>query len=118
MPPEVSAAFERVSGKLPHEGFGQTETTLIIGTLRGMTPRPGSMGRANPQFDVVLLDHEGNPVRTGETGEICVRADRGNPPPGLFRRSMTSEVIPSVESLERAASRRPGVSRANWRMRR
>ena len=85
MPPEVSAAFERVSGKLPHEGFGQTETTLTIGTLRGMTPRPGSMGRANPQFDVVLLDPEGHPVRTGETGEICVKADRGNPPPGLFR---------------------------------
>ena len=85
MPPEVSAAFERVSGKLPHEGFGQTETTLIVGTLRGMTPRPGSMGKANPQFDVVLLDAEGRPVHTGETGEICVKADRDDPPPGLFR---------------------------------
>ncbi|MBQ6471048.1 MAG: AMP-binding protein [Victivallales bacterium] len=91
MPPEVAMAFERVSGKLPHEGFGQTETTLLIGTLCGMTPRPGSMGKANPQFDVVLLDSEGHPVRTGETGEICVKADCGNPPPGLFRRYLDNQ---------------------------
>ncbi len=84
MPPEVSEAFAKVSGQLPYEGFGQTETTMLIGTLADMKPRPGSMGKANPQFDVVLLDPDGNPVRPGETGEICVRATQENHPCGLF----------------------------------
>lgn len=86
MPPEVSEAFARQSGQLPYEGFGQTETTLLISTLADMKPRPGSMGRANPQFEIGLLDPDGKPVRTGETGEICVRAERGGRMPcGLFR---------------------------------
>ena len=84
MPAEVSEAFARVSGQLPYEGFGQTETTLTIATLADMKPRPGSMGRPNPQFEVVLLDADGNPVATGETGEICVKAEPGNHPCGLF----------------------------------
>ena len=91
MPAEVSEAFARVSGQLPYEGFGQTETTLLIGTLSDMKPRPGSMGRPNPQFHVVLLDADGNPVKTGETGEICVKAEPGNPPPGLFRCYLKSQ---------------------------
>jgi len=89
MPPEVSEAFARVSGQLPYEGFGQTETTMLIGTLAGMKPRPGSMGKPNPQFEVALLDSDGKPVATGDTGEICVRApepgSEGQPPCGLFR---------------------------------
>ena len=86
MPPEVSEAFARVSGQLPFEGFGQTESTLLIGTFSFMKPRPGSMGKANPQFDITLLDPEGKPVKTGETGEICVKADNAQHHPcGLFR---------------------------------
>ena len=86
MPPEVSEAFARISGQLPHEGFGQTETTLTIATLEGMKPKPGSMGRANPQFELALLDPDGNPVAPGETGEICVKVDgEDGYPCGLFR---------------------------------
>ena len=59
MPAEVSEAFARVSGQLPFEGFGQTETTLTIGTFSYMKPCPGSMGKANPQYIVELLDEEG-----------------------------------------------------------
>ncbi len=89
MPPEVSEAFARVSGQLPYEGFGQTETTLLICTLADMKPHPGSMGKANPQFKVELLDGDGKPVRTGETGEICVKAEQnGDYPCGLFRSYM------------------------------
>ncbi|MBQ7176418.1 MAG: AMP-binding protein [Victivallales bacterium] len=85
MPAEVSEAFARVSGQLPYEGFGQTETTLTIGTLSDMKPCPGSMGKANPQYDVILLDEAGKPVKTGETGEICIKADDANHPCGLFK---------------------------------
>ena len=54
------------------EAFGQTESSVIVGTLKGMTPKPGSMGKPSPQFRVELLDKEGNPVRPGGEGEICV----------------------------------------------
>ena len=91
MPAEVSEAFARVSGQLPYEGFGQTETTMLIGTLSDMKPRPGSMGRANPQFRIALLDADGNPVKTGETGEICVKLEPGNHPCGLFRCYLKSQ---------------------------
>lgn len=91
MPPEVSETFARVSGQLPYEGFGQTETTMLIGTLADMKPRPGSMGKANPQFEVALLGPDGTPVKTGETGEICVKAERDNHPCGLFDCYLKSE---------------------------
>ena len=84
MPPEVSESFARVSGLLPYEGFGQTETTLTIGTLADVTPRPGSMGKANPQYEVVLLDPDGKPVAVGDTGEICIKAEQSVHPAGLF----------------------------------
>ena len=90
MPPEVSETFRRVSGLLPFEGFGQTETTLTIGTFSYMKPRPGSMGKANPQYDVHLLDADGKPVASGETGEICIKAERSNAPCGLFCSYMKS----------------------------
>ena len=84
MPPEVSESFARVSGLLPYEGFGQTETTLTIATLANTAPRPGSMGKANPQYEVVLLDPDGKPVAVGDTGEICIKADPHHHPAGLF----------------------------------
>ena len=91
MPPEVSESFARVSGLLPHEGFGQTETTMTIGTFASIAPKPGSMGKANPQYDVVLLDVDGNPVATGDTGEICIRAEQIGHPMGLFTQYVDNE---------------------------
>ena len=66
------------------EGFGQTETTLTIGNLSGTVPKIGSMGKANPQYDVDIVDPDGNPVATGEVGEIVIRTDK-NTPCGLYR---------------------------------
>jgi len=56
------------------EGFGQTETTLLLGNLIGMTPRPGSMGKPSPQYKVDVVDKDDHPVPTGEVGEIVVEA--------------------------------------------
>ena len=85
MPPEVTEQFARVSGQIAHEGFGQTETTLTLCTYTGVKPRPGSMGKPNPQYQVTLLDPDGKPVPMGETGEICIKADPNDPPCGLMR---------------------------------
>nr|MBQ4319959.1 AMP-binding protein [Clostridia bacterium] len=81
--PEVFQQFYNATGIKVMEGFGQTETTLTIANLRGMEPRPGSMGRPSPMYDVDIVDPDGNPVKTGETGEVVVRTDKGVPP-GLF----------------------------------
>lgn len=83
--PEVYNRFLRATGIKLMEGFGQTETTLTIANLVGMPIVPGSMGRPNPQYEVDIIDLDGNSVKTGETGEIVIRAEEGNVPCGLFK---------------------------------
>ena len=61
------------------EGFGQSETTLVIGNLVGTPHKLGSMGKPTPLYDVRLLDPDGNEVPTGEIGEIAIRTADGAP---------------------------------------
>ncbi len=82
--PEVFKQFKRATGISICEGFGQTETTLVVATLRGTPCRTGSMGKPSPLYDVVLVDSDGGEVATGENGEICIRVDK-KIPCGLFR---------------------------------
>ncbi len=75
--------YERTGIKLM-EGFGQTETTMTLGTFPWNEPRPGSMGKPNPQYDVHLLKSDGTECEDGEKGELCIRVgDRK--PIGLFK---------------------------------
>ena len=82
--PEVFKLFKDATGLEIMEGFGQTETTLTIANLVGTTPKIGSMGKASPQYDIDIVDPDGNSVPTGEVGEIVVRIDKCVPC-GLFR---------------------------------
>ena len=82
--PEVAKQFSNLTGLTIYEGFGQTETTLTIANFRGTDVKPGSMGKASPQYHIDLVDADGNTVQNGETGEIVVRLDNGRPP-GLFK---------------------------------
>ncbi len=82
--PEVFKLFKEATGLEIMEGFGQTETTLTVANLRGTTPKIGSMGKPSPQYDIDLVDPDGNSVSTGEVGEIVVRLKDGTPC-GLFR---------------------------------
>ncbi len=84
MNPEVVKQFEAATGLQIMEGFGQTETTLTIANLVGTAPKLGSMGKASPQYDVDIVDPDGNSVPNGEIGEIVVRLDNGDPC-GLFK---------------------------------
>ncbi len=81
--PEVFYQFKAATGLTIMEGFGQTETTLSIGNLVGTTPRPGSMGRPSPMYQLEILRPDGTKCPTGETGEICIRTAESTPP-GLF----------------------------------
>ncbi len=82
--PEVFKLFKEATGLEIMEGFGQTETTLIIANLAGTTPKVGSMGKASPQFDIDIVDPDGNSVATGEVGEIVIRTSE-NVPCGLYQ---------------------------------
>jgi len=77
--PEVFRQFQKATGLEIMEGFGQSESTLIIGNLMGDTHKIGSMGKPVPLYNVRLLDSEGNPVDPGETGEICINIQKGLP---------------------------------------
>ncbi len=80
--PDTFNTWYKATGLKLMEAFGQTESSVIVGTLKGMTPKPGSMGKPSPQFRVELLDKDGNPVRPGEEGEICVSVSPRVP--GIF----------------------------------
>ena len=82
--PSVYNEFKRLTGIRLMEGFGQTETTLTIATFPWMTPKPGSMGLPNPQYDVDLIDEDGRSVEEGEQGQIVIHTDKGKPL-GLFK---------------------------------
>ena len=77
--PEVYRQFKNATGLSIMEGFGQSESTLIIGNLNGSSHKLGSMGKPVPLYDVHLLDIEGKEVETGETGEICINISKGLP---------------------------------------
>ena len=70
--PEVYARFQKITGLKLMEGYGQTETTLTIGNLFGTEPRPGSMGKPSPLYNIDLVDAEGKSLQPGEVGEIVV----------------------------------------------
>ncbi len=81
--PEVFKQFEAATGLQLMEGFGQTETTLTIANLMGTTPKPGSMGKANPMYDIDIVKADGTPAQLGENGEIVVKTS-DKVPCGLF----------------------------------
>ena len=80
--PEVYNRFLDYTGLRLMEGFGQTETVLSLANLVNSTPKPGSMGKPSPLYQVEVVDSEVIPVSTGEVGEIVIRAD--GPTPGLL----------------------------------
>ncbi|MBR2965219.1 MAG: AMP-binding protein [Clostridia bacterium] len=82
--PEVFNKFKEATGLEIMEGFGQTETTLAIANLYGTAPKIGAMGKANPQYDVDVVDSDGNSLPAGEVGEIVIHTDKSTPC-GLFR---------------------------------
>ena len=84
LPPEVSKKFKEISGLTIKEGFGQTESTLMIGTFIWLDAKLGSIGKPSPLFHVELLDNEGEIVDIGDEGEISINVSEGVKP-GLFK---------------------------------
>ena len=82
--PAVFDKFFEKTGIRMMEGFGQTETTMTLGTFPWTTPKPGSMGIPNAQYDIDLLRADGTSCEDGEKGEIVVRVG-DKKPVGLFK---------------------------------
>jgi acyl-coenzyme A synthetase/AMP-(fatty) acid ligase len=78
--PEVIRAFADAFGRTIHDGYGQTENTLLVGNFPGAEIRPGSMGLPAPGYDVAVIDEGGRATAAGEEGDIALRGDA----PALF----------------------------------
>jgi len=78
--PEVIKAFRDAFGLAIHDGYGQTENTLLVANFPGNELRPGAMGLASPGHDVAVIDEDGNEVPAGEEGDVALRGR----PPTLF----------------------------------
>lgn len=82
--PSVFMEWKEKTGIMIYEAYGQTETTLVLGTYPFTEPRPGSMGLPNPQFKVDVFDSEGNSCPPGEHGQLVIYTGDGKPL-GLFK---------------------------------
>ncbi|WP_047153633.1 acyl-CoA synthetase MbcS [Aneurinibacillus tyrosinisolvens] len=69
---EVIDTFKKYFNATVRDGYGQTENSLIVGTLKGMEVKPGSMGKPTPGNRIAIIDEDGNPVKQGEVGDIAV----------------------------------------------
>jgi acetyl-CoA synthetase len=96
--PEVIRIWKERTGLTIREGYGQTETTLCIGTFPGVVPKPGSIGIPAPGWRIELHDREGRPVGINREGRIAIALDPR--PVGLF-----------VEYLENEAANRKSFVR-------
>ena len=77
--PEVYRQFEKATGLQIIEGFGQTETAVIICNMVGAPHKIGSMGKPSPIFNLNLIDKDGNEVPDGEPGEVVIDISKGMP---------------------------------------
>jgi acetyl-CoA synthetase/medium-chain acyl-CoA synthetase len=78
--PEVIHAWKDAVDLVIHDGYGQTESILLVANRPGMVVRPGSMGTPFPGHEVAIIDDRGGVLPAGEVGELAVRGR----PPSLF----------------------------------
>jgi acetyl-CoA synthetase len=81
--PEVFKQFYDQTGIRLMEGYGQTECTVAVATYPWMKPKPGSMGKPSPGYDIEIIDEDGNKCEIGNEGEIVIRTS-ADKPVGMF----------------------------------
>ena len=82
--PEVFARWQAVTGLKLYEGFGQSESSVLIANFPWMEPKPGSMGKPSPLYNIEIVNGAGERCEDGEEGEIVIRDLEGGWPWGLF----------------------------------
>jgi acetyl-CoA synthetase len=81
--PEIYEQWKGATGLKLRECYGQTELTVTLCTYPWLEPKPGSMGKPSPGYDIDLVREDGSSCGMGEEGEVVVRTDRIKPP-GMF----------------------------------
>lgn len=82
--PEIFRRFTQSTGLPLMEGYGQTETTLLLANLQGWEPLEGSMGVPSPLYRIQLQNPDGTPTPVGEIGEVVILPPETGKPVGLF----------------------------------
>ncbi len=90
--PEVYKQFLDATGIRLMEGYGQTELTVCVATYPWMTPKPGSMGKPSPGYDIDIVNDQGKSCDVGEEGQIVVYTSRRKPP-GMFEEYYRDEAL-------------------------
>jgi len=83
--PEVFTKIRELTGLTIHEGFGQSESSVLIANFPWIDIKPGSMGKPAPDYDIDLLDEDGRSCEDGIVGTICVKNTDKAHPTGLFQ---------------------------------
>ncbi len=83
--PEVFNRFKQYTGLTLTEGFGQSETPVLLANFPGVSIKPGSMGKPSPDFDIDIIDENGNSCEDGIVGSIVIKNLDKYYPCGLFR---------------------------------
>lgn len=94
--PEVMKQWEDGTGLTIYDGYGQTETVLLVGNYRAIPVKPGSMGKPMPGFQIAIVDEQGKELPAGEEGQIAVKIKPVRPL-GLFQ-----EYWKDDEAMERS----------------
>lgn len=89
--PEVFRKFTERTGILLREGYGQTETTLLMANFRGQTPVAGSMGTISPFYDIQIRRRDGSLTEPGEVGEVVILPPEKGKQPGIFTGYLDNE---------------------------
>ena len=89
--PEVFRKFTEQTGLPLNEGYGQTETTLLMANFKGEESVAGALGTPSPFYNIELRDRDGNPVERGEIGEIVIIPDEKDHQPGVFSAYLNNE---------------------------
>lgn len=83
--PEVFNQFKKATGLEIIEGFGQSESTVLCANFEWIKPKPGSMGKPSPLYDIDIVDDNGRSCPAGVEGNIVIKSLDKGLPPGLFK---------------------------------
>ncbi len=89
--PEVFRKFTQETGIPLCEGYGQTETTLLMANFKGRQPKEGAMGTVSPFYNIELRDKDGKQVPAGQIGEVVIIPPAGGKQAGVFTGYLDNE---------------------------
>jgi len=82
--PEIIDVWQKATGCIIRDGYGQTETVLLAGSFPCIEPRYGSMGKPTPGISLHVIDEQGNILPANEEGDIAIKI-KPEKPVGLFK---------------------------------